>query len=119
MLKEDVAWDQMVPRMGTIIPSMLDMYNISYTNGRVPPDIDIRPLINMILSQRDNVLIRPFVRMIPKDPGDYERALDYVELVLKGVPFLQAVNGPTGYKVCIGVKEFIQKISRNIDKYNI
>ncbi|KAG1138751.1 hypothetical protein G6F37_010273 [Rhizopus arrhizus] len=113
MLEEDVAWDQIVPRLGTLVRDMLRMHNISMENGRIAPEIDIKPMIAQALASYNNEA-QPFAALIPDNPGDFDRAVDYAYIVLRGMPFLQAVNGPTGHGIVIGVKEFFWKISRNV-----
>ncbi|CEG69366.1 hypothetical protein RMATCC62417_05453 [Rhizopus microsporus] len=115
MLQEDVAWDAVVPRLGTGFTNGLKSLNITIVNGRVPQDLDVESLVRKMASS-------PMFSQIPlsTDPAALKAAVDLMTFILKGLPFSQAVNGPSNNVAFMAIKEFIYMMSQNISKlYNL
>lgn len=78
MIQEDVAWDMTLPRMGRLSFKYMDEALLGSTLG--------------------------FMRGYPID---HHTIRDYKKRAKADIPFMTAVNGPTGYDSLAGVREFI------------
>ncbi|KAG1169896.1 hypothetical protein G6F70_008076 [Rhizopus microsporus] len=115
MLQEDVAWDAVVPRLGTGFTDGLKSLNITIVNGRVPQDLDVESLVRKMASS-------PMFSQVPlsTDPAALKGTVDLMTYMLKGLPFSQAVNGPSNNVAFMAIKEFIYMMNQNISKlYNL
>ncbi|CEG79551.1 hypothetical protein RMATCC62417_14002 [Rhizopus microsporus] len=115
MLQEDVAWDAVVPRLGTGFTNGLKFLNITIVNGRVPQDLDVESLVRKMASS-------PMFSQIPlsSNPAALKGSVDLMTYILKGLPLSQAVNGPSNNSAFMAVKEFIYTMNQNISKlYNL
>ncbi|KAG1228272.1 hypothetical protein G6F68_007591 [Rhizopus microsporus] len=115
MLQEDVAWDAVVPRLGTDFTDGLKSLNITIVNGRVPQDLDVESLVRKMASS-------PMFSQVPlsTDPAALKGTVDLMTYMLKGLPFSQAVNGPSNNVAFMAIKEFIYMMNQNISKlYNL
>ncbi|KAG1227299.1 hypothetical protein G6F68_009168 [Rhizopus microsporus] len=108
MLQEDVAWDAVVPRMLLRYNvEMSKMFNVS--NGRIPPDFDMASALRQISKYGGNGLFGNNMAASAVSQ-DFNKTLDFSIIVTKGLPFREAVNGPTGNSASMGVKEFINTV---------
>ena len=115
MLQEDVAWDAVVPRMLLRYNvEMSKMFNVS--NGRIPPDFDMASALRQISKYGGNGLFGNNMAASAVSQ-DFNKTLDFSIIVTKGLPFREAVNGPTGNSASMGVKEFINTVSQNTLKF--
>ncbi|CAO3665010.1 unnamed protein product [Rhizopus stolonifer] len=116
MITEDVNWDHTTPRMGSLVRKIFNLFSIKSENGRAPSGLDLIPLIQKTIASK-SAEIQEFTSRIPKNPGDQLRVIDSIIIILQGMPFLKAVNGPTGHDSCIGIKEFIRIMSHNVRQF--
>lgn len=92
MIKEDVAWDQSLPRVGVNLfaGSFEDIQNSSAAIdaiGQMPTDLDTETL------------------------------MDFAKRMNETVPFNTAVNGPTGHASLSGVKEWFDAVYQNTTRF--
>lgn len=96
MIAEDVAWDQALVRAGATIMA-------EQTPGT--SEDDTTSVIEAVLG---NAI-----------PGDMDRATaeNFASRINATIPFMTAVNGPTGYISLAGVVQWIDTIHQNITKF--
>lgn len=97
MITEDVAWDKTLPRVGSdIMSSLMSGLNNGNNTSSILKDIVGEDMPNGI---------------------DLATAENFGKRINASIPFLTAVNGPTGYISLSGVKEWFTTIHQNVTKF--
>lgn len=100
MLKEDVAWDKTIPRVGDNLFGQIDP---TAANGNGS-------------NQTSSILGAVIGDAIPMNI-DPATAANFAQRINASIPFITAVDGPTGYISLAGVKEWINSISHNVTSF--
>lgn len=96
MISEDVAWDQTLMRVGeNIMANIIPKSNENETSS----------VIESIVGNA-----------VPRGM-DLATAENFASRINASIPFLTAVNGPTGYISLAGVKQWIGTIHQNITNF--
>ncbi|KAI8647942.1 coth protein-domain-containing protein [Parasitella parasitica] len=96
MLQEDVAWDKTIPRIGSNIFGQIDP---------TAAGNDTSSILGAVLGSA-----------IPMNM-DPATAANMAKRINASIPFMTAVDGPTGYISLAGVKEWISIISQNVTSF--
>ncbi|CAO3612314.1 unnamed protein product [Mucor fragilis] len=100
MLQEDVAWDKTIPRVGDNLFGQIDPTAAGGNNN----------------NETSSILGAVIGDAIPMDI-DPATAANLAQRINASIPFVTAVNGPTGYISLAGVKEWINSISQNVTNF--
>lgn len=100
MLQEDVAWDKKIPRVGDNLFGQIDPTAAGGNNN----------------NETSSILGAVIGDAIPMDI-DPATAANLAQRINASIPFVTAVNGPTGYISLAGVKEWINSISQNVTNF--
>ncbi|ORE02219.1 coth-domain-containing protein [Rhizopus microsporus var. microsporus] len=92
MIKEDVAWDQSLPRTGN------NLFAGSFDNAQ------------------NNSEVTDAIGQIP--PGfDMDTLMDFAKRMNETIPFETAVTGPTGHTSLTGIKEWFNAVYQNTTRF--
>lgn len=100
MLKEDVAWDKAIPRVGDNLFGQIDPTAAGGNSSN-----ETSSILGAVIGNEIPLNIDPAT------------AANFAKRINASIPFVTAVDGPTGYISLAGVKEWIGSISQNVTNF--